>query len=157
MPVRLPGMSAMCGNGYFREQVERKKHVMRQLSIPQVLVEGTSCRYRKGNAVFCGEYISDRLLKMGLQTLQEIEEKYAPKLFALDPHKLMRSIETLNLITYGRIVMSAPCPQSKNELLNFIGLIIRRRPREWNQYNTVKLEDGKVKTKNCPLITVVIL
>ncbi len=137
-----------------REQVEREKA---RIYAPVERTSGIEWKelhagIARAMQYFCGEYISDRLLKMGLQTLQEIEEKYAPKLFALDPHKLMRSIETLNLITYGRIVMSASLARkAKNELLNFNRVDYPAGdPREWNQYITVKLEDGKVKTKKLP-------
>ncbi|NLM45538.1 MAG: FAD-binding protein [Firmicutes bacterium] len=102
---------------------------------------------------FCGQYITDRLLNMGLQTLREIEEEYVPKLFALDPHKLMRSIEDLHLLAYGQIVMHASLARkAKNELLNFNRIDYPEGgPQEWNQFITIKLEDGKVKTKKLPL------
>ena len=42
---------------------------------------------------FCSEYKTELLLNMGLDSLKDIEEVFVPRLYALDPHKLMRSIE----------------------------------------------------------------
>jgi hypothetical protein len=47
---------------------------------------------------FCSEYKTEVLLKMGLDALEEIEEVFVPRVYALDPHKLMRSIEDLSLL-----------------------------------------------------------
>ena len=43
---------------------------------------------------FCSEFKTESLLKMGLDSLKEIEEVFVPRLYALDPHKLMRSSKT---------------------------------------------------------------
>ena len=42
---------------------------------------------------FCSEYKTEKLLTMGLESLNEIEERWVPKLYASDPHKLLRSVE----------------------------------------------------------------
>jgi succinate dehydrogenase/fumarate reductase flavoprotein subunit len=34
---------------------------------------------------FCSEYKTELLMNMGLDTLKEIEEKWVPKLYAIDP------------------------------------------------------------------------
>jgi succinate dehydrogenase/fumarate reductase flavoprotein subunit len=86
---------------------------------------------------FCSEYKTELLLNMGLDALKEIEEVHVPRLYALDPHKLMRSIEDLNLLTHGQIVLSA--------------CLARQDPPEWNKFITVKLENNKVKTDGLPL------
>ena len=53
---------------------------------------------------FCSEYKTEKLLNMGLDSLNEIEEKWVPKLYALDPHKLMRSLEDLSMLTCAQIL-----------------------------------------------------
>ena len=47
---------------------------------------------------FCSEYKTESLLQTGLDALNEIEEVFVPRLYALDPHKLMRSIEDLSML-----------------------------------------------------------
>ena len=56
---------------------------------------------------FCSEYKTGSLLRMGLETLKEIEEKWAPTLHAPDPHKLMRSLEDLSMLTHAQIILHA--------------------------------------------------
>ena len=54
---------------------------------------------------FCSEFKTESLLNMGLDTLKEIEEVFVPRLYALDPHKLMRSIEDLSMLAHAQMVL----------------------------------------------------
>jgi len=102
---------------------------------------------------FCSEYKTESLLNMGLQTLQDIEENHIPRLYALDPHKLMRSIEDLSLLTHGQIVLNASLARcASSNLLGFHRIdypVID--PPEWGKFVTVKLENDKVKEGSVPL------
>ena len=49
---------------------------------------------------FCSEYKTEKLLNMGLDALNEIEKDFVPNLYALDPHKLLRSLEDLSILTF---------------------------------------------------------
>ena len=86
-------------------------------------------------------------------TLAEIEEKYVPKLYALDPHKLMRSLEDLNMLAHGQIMLNASLARkASSQPLNFFRIDYPEvDPPEWNKFITVRLEDGKVKTKDYPM------
>jgi succinate dehydrogenase/fumarate reductase flavoprotein subunit len=96
---------------------------------------------------FCSEFKDERLLNMGLDALKEIEEVHVPRLYALDPHKLMRSIEDLSLLTHGRIMLHASLARrASSRLLNFFRIDYPETdPPAWNKYITVRLENGKVK------------
>jgi succinate dehydrogenase/fumarate reductase flavoprotein subunit len=102
---------------------------------------------------FCSEYKTESLLKMGLDALQQIEEEYVPRLFALDPHKLMRSIEDLSLLTHGQIMLHASLARkASSPALSFSRIDFPQNdPQEWNKFITVKLLNGKVKTGELPL------
>jgi succinate dehydrogenase/fumarate reductase flavoprotein subunit len=102
---------------------------------------------------FCSEYKTELLLNMGLDALKEIEKVHVPRLYALDPHKLMRSIEDLNLLTHGHIVLNASLArQASSRVLNFFRIDYPEiDPSEWNKFITVKLENNKVKTGELPL------
>ncbi len=101
---------------------------------------------------FCSEYKTESLLKMGLDALQEIEEVFVPRLYALDPHKLMRSIEDLSLLAHGKIILNASLARrASSQPLNFFRIDYPEvDPSEWDKYITVRLENDKVKAGELP-------
>ena len=107
----------------------------------------------KAMQYFCSEYKTESLLNMGLDALKEIEEVHVPRLYALDPHKLMRSIEDLSLLTHGQIIMNASLARrASSRSLNYFRIDYPEvDPPEWNKFVTVKLENGKVKAGELPL------
>lgn len=102
---------------------------------------------------FCSEYKTERLLKMGLDTLKEIEEVFVPRLYALDPHKLMRSIEDLSLLAHGQIIFHASLARrASSQLLNFFRIDYPAvDPPEYAKFITIKLENGQVRQGERPL------
>ncbi|OGN94868.1 MAG: hypothetical protein A2Y89_00945 [Chloroflexi bacterium RBG_13_51_18] len=102
---------------------------------------------------FCSEYKTESLLKMGLDALKEIEEVFVPRLYAIDPHKLMRSLEDLSLLNHGQIILNASLARkASSRMLNFFRIDFPKvDPPDWNKFVTVKLENGKVKAGELPL------
>ncbi len=102
---------------------------------------------------FCSEFKTESLLKMGLDALKEIEEVHVPRLYALDPHKLMRSIEDLSLLEHGRIILNASLARrASSQMLNFFRIDYPQNdPPEWNKFVTVKMENGRFKAGELPL------
>ncbi len=102
---------------------------------------------------YCSEYKTENLLNMGLGALKKIEEESVPLLLALDPHKLMRSMEDVSILTYAQIIIQAMLARKASS----VPLGLRRidypelDPPEWQKYLTIKLENGKVKTGELPL------
>ncbi len=96
---------------------------------------------------FCSEYKTESLLKIGLDSLKEIEEVFIPRLFALDPHKLMRSVEDMSLLAHGQIILNASLARrASSRVLNFFRIDYPEiDPPAWNKFVTVKLVDGKVR------------
>jgi succinate dehydrogenase/fumarate reductase flavoprotein subunit len=103
--------------------------------------------------MFGAEYKTEKLLSMGLDALKEIEEVHVPRLYALDPHKLMRSIEDLSLLEHGRIILEASLArQASSRFLNFFRIDYPEiDPPAWNRFVTVKLENGKPKAGELPM------
>jgi len=103
--------------------------------------------------MFCSEYKTEPLLNMGLDALKEIEEVFIPRLYALDPHKLMRSIEDLSLLTHGQIILNASLARkASSQVLNFFRSDHPEvDPAAWNKFVTVKIENSKVKAGELPL------
>jgi succinate dehydrogenase/fumarate reductase flavoprotein subunit len=102
---------------------------------------------------FCGEYKTERMFKLGLDSLKDIQENWVPRLYALDPHKLMRSLEDTSLLTYGQIILNASLARrASSKFLDFrrIGFPLLDAP-EWNKFITVKLDNNAVKVGELPL------
>jgi succinate dehydrogenase/fumarate reductase flavoprotein subunit len=101
---------------------------------------------------FCSEYKTGLILNMGLDALKEIEEVHVPRLYALDPHKLMRSIEDLNLLTHGQIIINAALARKASSMmLNHFRIDYPKLdPPDWHKYLTIKMENGKVKIGERP-------
>jgi succinate dehydrogenase/fumarate reductase flavoprotein subunit len=102
---------------------------------------------------YCSEFKTESLLNMGLDSLNKIEEESAPLLYAMDPHKLMRSQEDLSLLTYARIIIQASLARRASSLpLNFQRIDYPAvDPPEWKNFLTLKLENGRVKTGLLPM------
>jgi succinate dehydrogenase/fumarate reductase flavoprotein subunit len=102
---------------------------------------------------FCSEYKTESLLKMGLDSLKEIEEKWVPTLYAPDPHKLMRSLEDLSILNYAQsIIQASLARKASSKWLDFQRIDFPQvDPPEWDKFLTVKLEKSKVKVGELPL------
>lgn len=57
--------------------------------------------------VYCGEVKSREMLETGLELLREMEEQEVPLLCARNPHELVRTLETVNVLTTALIIMHA--------------------------------------------------
>jgi succinate dehydrogenase/fumarate reductase flavoprotein subunit len=102
---------------------------------------------------YCSEYKTEKLLNMGLSWLKDIEENQVPELYALDPHKLMRSMEDISILTCAQIIVNACLARkASNDYLNFNRIDYPEiNPPEWNKFITLKLEDDIVKIGEMPL------
>ncbi len=102
---------------------------------------------------YVSEFKTGSLLNIGLNALQKIEEESVPLLFALDPHKLMRSLEDVSLLTYAKIIIHASLARKASSFpLGFQRIDYPAMdPPEWNKFLTIKLENDKVKIGELPL------
>ena len=93
------------------------------------------------------------MLNMGLNALKKIEEESVPLLFALDPHKLMRSLEDISLLTYGKIIIQAQLARKASSMPLGLQRIDypAMDPPEWNKFLTIKQENNKVKIGELPM------
>ncbi|MBR5707769.1 MAG: FAD-dependent oxidoreductase [Oscillospiraceae bacterium] len=101
---------------------------------------------------FVSEFKSEKLLDIALEEIERIEENAVPQLYALDPHKLMRSIEDLSIITCCKVAIYA----MKERRLTNARLRIDRvdypqdNPEEANCFLTLRLENDEVKFERVP-------
>jgi succinate dehydrogenase/fumarate reductase flavoprotein subunit len=101
---------------------------------------------------YVSEYKTESLFKIGLEALQKIEIETVPTLFALDPHKLMRSLEDLSMLEHAKIIIQASLARKASSMpLNFQRIDFPTMdPPEWNKFLTVKLEGNQVKIGERP-------
>ena len=90
---------------------------------------------------------------MGMNALAEIEEKQVPMLHAVDPHKLIRSMEDLSILTYAQIALHASLARKvSSRFLDFHRIDYPQLdPPEWHKLIIVKQENGKVTTDDRPI------
>jgi succinate dehydrogenase/fumarate reductase flavoprotein subunit len=102
---------------------------------------------------YCSEFKTEYLLRLGLDVLEEIEKVFVPRLYALDPHKLMRSIEDLSMLTHAQIVLNASLARKASSApLNYHRIDYPEMdPPEWNKYLTIKLANDGVVSGELPL------
>ncbi len=138
-----------------REQVEKEKERVLGPARRSSGIEWKELHNGLSRALqyFAGEYRSEKLLDLALEEIGRIEENAVPQLYALDPHKLMRSLEDLSLIEYAKIVLYA----MKERRLTSPALGVERvdypggDPVEEQSYLVLRQEQGAVKYSRLPI------
>ncbi len=90
---------------------------------------------------YCGAFKSEELLTTGLGMLRDLREREASKLWARNPHELMRALEVLSIMTNAELVMEACRARKASSLeLEFARLDFPDEdPPEWTKFVTIKL------------------
>jgi len=142
-------------SGICREQVDQEK---KRIYAPVKRTSGIEWKELNAGIArtmqyFCSAYKTELLFNMGLDTLQEIEKVFVPLLYALDPHKLMRSIEDLSMLAHAQMVLHASLARrASSRPLNFYRIDYPEIDAPgWSKFVTIKLENGQVKTGELPL------
>jgi succinate dehydrogenase/fumarate reductase flavoprotein subunit len=102
---------------------------------------------------YVGEFKNEETLNMGLRWLSSIRESEASRVYARNPHELMRTVECLSRITVGEAIMQASLNRkASSRLLNFKRLDYPEMdPQEWSKLVTLRLEKGDVKVGERPI------
>ncbi len=137
-----------------RDQIEREKN---RVLAPTKRTGGIEWKelhngLTRAMQYFVSEFITERLLKMGLEEIERIEAEAVPQLFALDPHKLMRSIEDLSMIENAKIIINAMLARKASSIplgLNRIDYP-ELDPPEWDKYITLKLINDRIQFGELP-------
>jgi succinate dehydrogenase/fumarate reductase flavoprotein subunit len=103
---------------------------------------------------YVSEFKTERLMKMGLQALEKIEAESVPMLYALDPHKLMRSLEDLSILNTSKIIIQAMLKRkASSRPLNLRRIDFPEMdPPEWNKWITMKQKNNKVVFGEKPMV-----
>ena len=126
-----------------QKQVEAEKArvyapVMRETGMGWKELKAGLCRVMQD---YCGEYKSEKTLKLGLELFESISESEAASVCARNPHELGRALECLNHITLGEMVMNACLARkASSKMLGFNRLDYPEiDPPEWNRFVTKNL------------------
>ena len=101
---------------------------------------------------FASEYKSERLLDLALEEIARIEKYAVPQLYALDPHKLCRSLEDLSAIEDAKIAILA----MKERKMSSFQISLQRvdypeaDEEDLKYYLALRQEDGKVLYERIP-------
>jgi len=98
------------------------------------------------NQYYNSEFKTENLFKMGLGALERMEKEFAPQLYALDPHKLLRTVEDLTMLEHSKMIMQASLAR-KASRMGFQRIDYPEMdPPEWNKFLIAKLENDKFTT-----------
>jgi succinate dehydrogenase/fumarate reductase flavoprotein subunit len=138
-----------------REQIEREKT---RVYAPVRRTEGIGWNELRAGLArimqdYMGEYKNEETLKMGLRWLSSIKESEASRVFARNPHELMRTVECLTRLTIGEVMLQASLNRkASSRFLDFKRLDYPDfDPKEWNKLITLRLEKGDIKSGERPL------
>jgi len=85
--------------------------------------------------------------------LDDMGQEIAANSFATDPHKLSRTLEVMDILTFSKIILHACLARKASSRY----LAFQRRdypqmdPKEWHKFITIKEKDGKVVTGELPI------
>ncbi|MBS6679214.1 MAG: FAD-dependent oxidoreductase [Clostridiales bacterium] len=102
---------------------------------------------------YCGGVKCEELLKEGLNLLESFEKEIVPKLYAANPHELMRTHEVLDILTVAQMVLHAcMLRKSSSEPLFFKRSDYPEMdPEQDRTHITIRLEEEKVVSRRVPL------
>jgi succinate dehydrogenase/fumarate reductase flavoprotein subunit len=102
---------------------------------------------------YCGEPKNEELLKIGMLALEDIEKNEASEAHADNPHKLMRTIEVMDILTCDQMIIQAcMARRASSRSLSFIRSDYPEMdPPEWQKWITIQLAGNKVKVGELPI------
>ena len=98
------------------------------------------------------EFKTEKLFNIGLGALEKIEKETVPLLYALDPHKLMRTMEDLTMLDYAKLILQASLARKASSMpLGFQRIDYPQMdPPEWDKIMTIKLENDEIRIGEKP-------
>jgi succinate dehydrogenase/fumarate reductase flavoprotein subunit len=138
-----------------REQIEKEKE---RVYAPIRRTEGIGWKELRAGLArimqdYLGEYKNEETLRIGLRWLSSIKESEASRVYARNPHELMRAVECMTRITVGEIMFQASLNRkASSKFLGFNRLDYPQvDPPEWKKLVTIRLENGDIKVGELPL------
>jgi len=97
---------------------------------------------------YCSDIKNDELLNIGLMWLKDIRENVLPKVYAPNPHVLMRVVENMNLLTCDELIIQASLARkASSKPLGFTRQDYPELdPPQWHKFVTVRRGKTGIKT-----------
>ena len=137
-----------------REQVDIEKH---RVYAPVNQSDGIGWKeLRAGLARVMQDYCSfaknEEIFRTGLQWLTSIRKAEASRVFAKNPHELMRTLECFSRLTASEMVIQASLARKAGSTsLNFHRLDHPETdPPKWNKFITIRLKNNRVISDELP-------
>ena len=138
-----------------REQVEQEKE---RVLAPTKRTSGIDWKELHNGLArvmqyFVSEYKNETMFNLALEEIARIEENAVPRLFALNPHMLMRCLEDLNMIEHAKIVINAMKERKfTNQRLGIERLDYPENDEEDAKYFLVMSQkDGQIQFERVPI------
>jgi succinate dehydrogenase/fumarate reductase flavoprotein subunit len=102
---------------------------------------------------YCSEPKNEELMRLGLLWLADLEASEAPTVCADNPHKLVRTLETFNILTCSQIIVHASLARrASSAYLHFRRLDYPAvDPPDWHRWITVRQGPGGVVAERWPI------
>jgi succinate dehydrogenase/fumarate reductase flavoprotein subunit len=102
---------------------------------------------------YCSEPKNDELLRLAQDWLADIEENEAPLAAADNPHKLMRTLDVLDILTCARIIVDAcRARRASSAYLHFNRIDHPSLdPPEWHKWITVREGGAGTEVDDLPI------
>ena len=139
----------------YRKQIDREKNriyflTKRNEGLGWKELNAASSRIMQN---YCGDPKNEELLRIGLIWLNDLVEDEAPRLFASDPHKLMRTLEVIDILTCSEMILHACLARKASS--KFLGFTRcdypKMDPPSWHKFITIRQEEGSVKIGELPI------
>jgi succinate dehydrogenase/fumarate reductase flavoprotein subunit len=102
---------------------------------------------------YCSEPKNEELMRIGSLWLKDLEGNEATKASVDNPHKLMRTLEVMDILTCSQMVIHASLARkASSRFLSFIRLDYPLLdPPEWHKWITIRLANGEVEIGELPI------
>lgn len=138
-----------------REQIDKEKERVLAPTTRDSGIEWKELHFALNRIMqyYVGGYRSEHLFDLALEEIRQLEEYAVPQLYALDPHKLMRSLEDLSLIEHAKVAIQS----MKERRLTARELNVQRLdypasdPEELKNYLLLHQENGETKFERLPI------
>lgn len=138
-----------------RKQIEKEKNRIYTLTkqkdgLNWKELNGASSRIMQN---YCGDPKNEELLKIGLIWFKDLTENEVPRLSAPDPHKLMRTLEVIDILTCSEMILHACLARkSSSKFLGFTRYDYPEMdPPNWHKFITVKQEGDSIRIGELPI------
>jgi len=102
---------------------------------------------------YCGDPKNEELLNIGLIWLKDLQKNEAPNLIASDPHKLMRTLEVINILTCSEMILHACLARRASS--KFLGFnrydYPDVDPSNWHKFITIRQVANRVEIGERPI------